>query len=145
MTNQITIQEFKTNYEHYQKRMDNGEVFTFLDYDETKHTLMDPVGGKGLPINVIDIGLQGLTRTYFYSKILTYQYRQMSITQKFHKYLPLLEETVEGTVFLDLKNPKLYKKLIRHYANEGVEFYDDGNEYATIVQCIAEDLGTNEE
>ena len=57
MTNQITIQEFKTNYEHYQKRMDNGEVFTFLDYDETKHTLMDPVGGKGLPINVIDIGL----------------------------------------------------------------------------------------
>ena len=51
----------------------------------------------------------------------------MSVTKKFHKYLPLLEETVEGTVFLDLKNPKLYKKLIRHYANEGVEFDDDGN------------------
>ena len=64
----------------------------------------------------------------------------MSVTKKFHKYLPLLEETVEGTVFLDLKNPKLYKKLIRHYANEGVEFDDDGNEYATVVQCLAEDL-----
>ena len=64
----------------------------------------------------------------------------MSVTQKFHKYLPLLEETVEGTIFLDLKNPKLYKKLIRHYASEGVEFYDDGNEYATVVQCLAEDL-----
>ena len=64
----------------------------------------------------------------------------MSVTEKFHKYLPLLEETVEGTVFLDLKNPKLYKKLIRYYANEGVEFQDDGNEYATVVQCLAEDL-----
>ena len=69
----------------------------------------------------------------------------MSITQKFHKYLPLLEETVEGSVFLDLKNPKLYKKLIRHYASEGVEIYDDANDYATVVQCIAEDLETNEE
>lgn len=64
----------------------------------------------------------------------------MSVTKKFHKYLPLLEETVEGTIFLDLKNPKLYKKLKRYYSNEGVEFQDDGNEYATVVQCIAEDL-----
>ena len=69
----------------------------------------------------------------------------MSIKQRFHKYLPLLEETVEGNVFLDLKNPKLYKKLIRYYANEGVEFYNDPNDYATVVQCIAEDLETNEE
>ncbi len=69
----------------------------------------------------------------------------MSIKQRFHKYLPLLEETVEGTVFLDLKNPKLYKKLRRHYASEGVEFNDDPNDYATVVQCIAEDLENDEE
>ena len=69
----------------------------------------------------------------------------MSIKQRFHKYLPLLEETVEGNVFLDLKNPKLYKKLIRYYANEGVEFYNDPNDYATVVRCIAADLGNNEE
>ena len=54
----------------------------------------------------------------------------MSIKQRFHKYLPLLEETVEGNVFMDLKNPKLYKKLIRYYDNEGVEFYNDPNDYA---------------
>ncbi len=69
----------------------------------------------------------------------------MSITQTFHKYLPLLEETVEGNIFLDLKNPKLYKKLIRHYASEGVEFFNDPNDYATVVQCIAEDLEKDEE
>ena len=64
----------------------------------------------------------------------------MSVAEKFRKYLPLLEETVEGSVFLDLKNPKLYKKIIRHYANEGVEFYDDANDYGTLVNCLAQDL-----
>tara|TARA_S200002703_G_scaffold39202_2_gene34328 strand:- start:597 stop:803 length:207 start_codon:yes stop_codon:yes gene_type:complete len=64
----------------------------------------------------------------------------MSVTEKFRKYLPLLEETVEGSVFLDLKNPKLYKKIIRHYASEGVEFYDDANDYGTLVSCLAQDL-----
>lgn len=57
MSQKITIKEFKENYEHYQKRMDAGEVFSFIDYDETKHELMEPVGEKGLPITVYDIGL----------------------------------------------------------------------------------------
>ena len=65
----------------------------------------------------------------------------MSVSEKFSKYLPLLEETVEGSVFLDLKNPKLYKKMVRHYANEGVQFYDDANDYGTLVKCLAQDLG----
>ena len=65
----------------------------------------------------------------------------MSVTEKFQKYLPILEETVDGSVFLDLKNPKLYKKIVRYYAGEGVKFYDDPNEdYATIVECLANDL-----
>lgn len=65
----------------------------------------------------------------------------MSFTEKFQKYLPLLEETVDGSVFLDLKNPKLYKKIIRYYANEGVKFYDDPNEdYIIVVTCLANDL-----
>jgi len=65
----------------------------------------------------------------------------MSISEKFQKYLPILEETVEGSVFLDLKNPKLYKKIIRYYAAEGVKFYDDPIEdYATVVNCLTNDL-----
>ena len=64
----------------------------------------------------------------------------MSVTEKFRKYLPLLEETVEGSIFLDLKNPKLYKKIIRHYANEGIEFNNDANDYGTLINCLAQDL-----
>lgn len=64
----------------------------------------------------------------------------MSVSEKFSKYLPLLEETVEGSVFLDLKNPKLYKKMVRHYASEGVEFNNDANDYGTLVDCLAKDL-----
>lgn len=66
----------------------------------------------------------------------------MSLTEKFSKYLPILEQTADGEVFLDLKNPKLYKKIVRYYANQGVEFYNDPTEdYSTVVQLIAEDLG----
>jgi len=65
----------------------------------------------------------------------------MSLTEKFQKYLPILEETVDGSVFLDLKNPKLYKKIVRYYASEGVKFYNDPVEdYATVVDCLANDL-----
>ena len=64
----------------------------------------------------------------------------MSVSEKFRKYLPLLEETVEGFVFLDLKNPKLYKKIIRYYASEGVEFNNDANDYGTLVDGLAKDL-----
>jgi len=67
----------------------------------------------------------------------------MSVTEKFRKYLPVLEETVEGSVFLDLKNPKLYKKIIRYYASEGVEFNDDENDYGIVINCLAQDLGVS--
>ena len=66
----------------------------------------------------------------------------MSLTEKFSKYLSILEQTADGEVFLDLKNPKLYKKIVRYYANQGVEFFNDPTEdYSTVVQLIAEDLG----
>ena len=68
--------------------------------------------------------------------------KAMSLTEKFSKYLPILEQTADGEVFLDLKNPKLYKKIVRYYANQGVNFHNDPTEdYPTVVQLISEDLG----
>ena len=55
MSNQISIEDFRNNYDAYQKRMDAGEVFTFLDYDDKKNDLMKPVGSRGLPVTVYDI------------------------------------------------------------------------------------------
>ena len=55
MSNQISIEDFRNNFDEYQKRMDAGEVFTFLDFDEKKKDLMKPVGSKGLPVTVYDM------------------------------------------------------------------------------------------
>ena len=55
MSNQISIEDFRNNYDEYQKRMDAGEVFTFIDFDEKKKDLMKPVGSRGLPVTVYDM------------------------------------------------------------------------------------------
>ena len=44
---------------------------------------------------------------------------------------------------MDVKNPKLYKKIMRYYENEGVEFIgeDPDADYSTLIECLTEDLG----
>ena len=41
----------------------------------------------------------------------------MALTSKFKKDLSTLREAAEGTIFLDVKNPKLFKKVKRFYQN----------------------------
>jgi hypothetical protein len=45
-------------------------------------------------------------------------------------------------IFLDVKNPKLYKKVKRYYQNEGLQLNgeDPDIDYNNIIDCIAEDL-----
>ena len=49
----------------------------------------------------------------------------MSVTIKFKKDLQTLKSAVNGDFYLDVKNPKLYKKVRRYYQNEGVVFSED--------------------
>ena len=57
-TNKITIAEFRSNYEHYIERMDKGETFFFIDYDDQKTTLDEPLeDGKGLSIDTHEVKL----------------------------------------------------------------------------------------
>ena len=56
-----------------------------------------------------------------------------SLVDKFHKHLPLLEQTVRRECDLDHSNPKLYKKVYRYLRDKGVEFYNkyiDNNPYS---------------
>ena len=46
----------------------------------------------------------------------------MTLTSKFKKDISTLSAAINEEIFLDVKNPKLYKKLKRYYENEGVEF-----------------------
>jgi hypothetical protein len=69
----------------------------------------------------------------------------MTITSKFKKDINTLRSAVQGDFFLDVKNPKLYKKVRKFYENDGVVFSGDPlDDYDILIDCIAEDLQTTE-
>jgi hypothetical protein len=69
----------------------------------------------------------------------------MSLTYKFKKDISTLRSAANGDFLLDVKNPKLYKKVRRYYQNEGVIFSDDPlDNYDILIECIAQDLETSE-
>lgn len=69
----------------------------------------------------------------------------MTLTSKFKKDIGTLRNAANGDFLLDVKNPKLYKKVRRYYQNEGVIFSDDPlDNYDILIECIAQDLETVE-
>lgn len=67
----------------------------------------------------------------------------MVITEKFKKDLQTLKSSANGEFYLDVKNPKLYKKVKRFYENEGVIFSGDPlDDYEILMEYVAHDLET---
>ena len=65
----------------------------------------------------------------------------MTLTSKFKKDLSTLRAAANSEIFLDVKNPKLYKKIKRYYQDEvNLTGEDPDADYATIIECLAEDL-----
>ena len=67
----------------------------------------------------------------------------MTLTSKFRKDIGILQAAANREIFLDVKNPKLYKKVKRYYVGEGLvnlSGEDPDADYATIIECLAEDL-----
>ena len=65
----------------------------------------------------------------------------MSLIQKFKKDVSTLRSAANGEIYLDVKNPKLYKKVRRFYENEGVVFSGDPlDDYDILMECVAGDL-----
>ena len=65
----------------------------------------------------------------------------MSLTQKFKKDVSTLRLAANGEIYLDVKNPKLYKKVRRFYENEGVVFSGDPlDDYEILMEYIYQDL-----
>jgi hypothetical protein len=65
----------------------------------------------------------------------------MLITTKFKKDLDTLRGAVNGDFFLDVKNPKLFKKVRRYYENNGVVFSGDpGDDYEIMMDFLYADL-----
>ena len=69
----------------------------------------------------------------------------MTLTSKFKKDIGTLRAAANKEIFLDVKNPKLYKKIQRYYQNEVVlDGEDPDRDYSLIVECIRQDLEATE-
>ena len=69
----------------------------------------------------------------------------MALTEKFKKDISTLRAAAAGEIFLDVKNPKLYKKVRRYYESEGVVFSGDPlDDYEMLMENLFADLETVE-
>ena len=69
----------------------------------------------------------------------------MTLPAKFRKDLSTLRAATNREIYLDIKNPKLYKKLARYNVSEGIcnlSGEDTDADYNTVLESIAEDLET---
>ena len=65
----------------------------------------------------------------------------MTLVEKFKKDVNLLRAVANGEVHLGVKNPKLYKKVMRYYQSEGVVFSGEPeDDYEILIDYLYEDL-----
>jgi hypothetical protein len=66
----------------------------------------------------------------------------MALTEKFKtKDISILRAASNGDFFLDVKNPKLYKKIRRYYESEGVIFSGEPlDDYEMLMENLFQDL-----
>ena len=81
-------------------------------------------------------------RRTFYNGFVN-RYRAMTLTTKFRKDISTLRAAANREIYLDVKYPKLYKKVKRYY--EGLQYIDLNGEdpdadYNAVVECLIEDL-----
>ena len=84
------------------------------------------------------------------SGLSLYNYRVINTDDDYYfqvqeRHINTLRSAVGGDFYLDVKNPKLYKKIRKFYENNGVEFSGDPlDDYDILIDCIAEDLASVE-
>ena len=65
----------------------------------------------------------------------------MTLTTKFKKDIQTLKGAANGEFYLDVKNPKLFKKVRKFYENNGVVFSGDPlDDYEMLMEYGYEDL-----
>lgn len=69
----------------------------------------------------------------------------MTLFSKFKKDLNILKSASEGEIYLDVKNPKLYKKVKKYYESIGVEFSNDPlDDYDILIDNLVYDFQNKE-
>lgn len=63
---EITIAEFRANYDEYMKRMAEGECFSITDIEENAETLYDPLeDNRPIPIDIENASFGGWHALFF--------------------------------------------------------------------------------
>ena len=57
----------------------------------------------------------------------------MTLTTKFKKDLSTLRAAVNQEIFLDVKHPKLYKKVRKYYENAGLKLNTEAVSYTHLT------------
>jgi hypothetical protein len=86
-----------------------------------------------------------LTFNSIFSIITRSTFKTMTLTSKFKKDIQTLRGAANGEFYLDVKNPKLFKKVRRFYEQEGVVFSGDPlDDYEMLMEYVLSDLETIE-
>ena len=65
----------------------------------------------------------------------------MTLTEKFKKDVQTLREAANGNFYLDVKNPKLFKKVRKFYESIGIVFSGDPlDDYDMLIEQLYFDL-----
>ena len=65
----------------------------------------------------------------------------MTLNIKFKKDLDTLIAAANREIYLDIKHPKLYKKICRYYQNDvQLTGEDPEADYHQIIECLRQDL-----
>jgi len=69
----------------------------------------------------------------------------MSLRAKFRKSTGIFQDAINRTIELDYTQPKLYKKVVKYYTEQGVTFTGDPVEdYQIVLECLQQDLSVTE-
>ena len=90
---------------------------------------------------VVTFKTDHLTSNDYLLILLKSTFKTMTLTAKFKKDVQTLRGAANGDFYLDVKNPKLYKKVRRFYENEGVVFSGDPlDDYEMLMEYVLADL-----
>jgi hypothetical protein len=105
------------------------------------------MGGEFDPRNQhwTETELSYLTFNTIFPIITRSTFKTMTLTSKFKKDVQTLRGAANGEFYLDVKNPKLFKKVRRFYEQEGVVFSGDPlDDYEMLMEYVLSDLETIE-
>ena len=151
----ITLEQLESDFDAIFERVEKGESFHILTPDG-RDVMMVPSedvikasieAGVASPIDDDYFKLYQETGEASWQiqsttiKLTRKPNRLMSVQVKFKKDIGMLTAAANGDCYLDVKNPKLYKKVRRFYEKEGVEFTGDLEEdYEILMDYLASDL-----